>query len=837
MLRNQDNKTSQNFKQVPYNQLFNMNPDNKDKNYPIKSATFFKNMFVKQNQGIEHIYKSEKQDEMQKNDKFSMSQDQNFQHNKVSKINTNEQTNYLSQFHTSHSSLALLARTKEDIQTIYQGFKQKTQTSSDENRFFFPSRNKMFNETKSIIERGKEKQDINSGFQISSNNQSKDQNVNVNQQNSTLKKSSILIRTQQQNNRSQNLRQVKQDNSEDKETELKTEISNQKIDTYQIKQKFKEAREKKIYSKSQNKLNPVNEFNQITTPYDSFFITPQSNKLIELKNYKTNQSFAKNHSFKDTVQSQSTSISQKRSFNFSHFERFPKLDQNIFDSEIPSILENDKHINHSRSSSQIRKNTRIQRQIEDPSFLFPLKEHSNNNSFQKIFKGLKPIKQVNKQLDNENSLIEHDFVLSMNNELSPKENNTSFNNQENGKSITDQANDFIQKFKKLNPLLTIQEEKLKKLQILKQKEIQLQQFIQKRNFVEAINIMKEFLVQASQEKNLENFVDTIAYLGQLNYFNHDLDNALYSFIQLKNLSEIVGSPQIKMRSLILLGQLFQDEQDYNQALQLYRRAIHYCWYLNDQDTEIDLYDKLGFIYFMKGDIQKAKYFHERSISHQLENPKSENMQQSIYTVSQLFSKNQNFIPNLNQMVLAKLGLLTDQQDQLRFSTKLSAHHQIVILKEDKEINSANHDPSQINPDDKLKQKVIPEGMENVKEYQIIQKILDQKNSFQPIVLKNIQYKDPHSQKIVDKSLLKLTIEEKVQKVKMDIYDDKRLQKKLKEAQVSAMINRQTCNQKFFFNHCTPNRNLLGFKYTFKPNSLKFKKYFQKMENMIINQVY
>ncbi|KAL4491789.1 hypothetical protein ABPG72_006044 [Tetrahymena utriculariae] len=837
MLRNQDNKQFQNFKQVPFNQLFNANSDNKAKNYSSKSATFFKNMFIQQNQGIEHIQKSEKQDEKLKNDKFSINQDQNFQQKKIKIRNTNEQTNYLQKFHTSQSSLALLARTKEDIQTIYQGFKKKTQSSSDENRFFFPSQNKVLNETKSSMERGTQKFDMNSAFQINKNNQSNDQNLNANQQNSTLKKSSILMRTLQQNNRNKNFRQLKQDNLEDKETQLKSENSNQKIDIYQIKQKFKQARENKIYSKSQNKLKPASEFNQITTPNDSFFITPQSKQLIDLKNYKTNQSFAKNYSFKDTVQSQSTSISQKRSFNFSHFEKFPKLDQNILDSEIPILLENDKHINHSRSSSQVRKNTHLKRQIDDSSFLFPLKEHSNNSSFQKIFKGLKPIKQANKQQDNENSLIEHDFVLSMNNELSPKDNNTLLTNQENGKSLTEQANDFIQKFKKLNPLLTIQEEKLQKLQILKQKEIQLKQFIQKRNFVEAINILKELLVQTSQEKNLENFADTIAYLGQLNYFNHDLDNAIYSFIQLKNLSEIVGSPQIKMKSLILLGQLFQDEQDYNLALQLYRRAIHYSWYLNDQDTEINLYDKLGFLYFMKGDIQKAKYFHERSISHQSENPKSENMQQNIYTVSKLFSKNQNFFPNLNQMVLAKLGLLTDQQDQLRFSTKISAHHQIIILKDDKEINQANHDPSQINPDDQLKQKIIPEGMENFKEYQIIQKVLDQKNQFQPIALQNKQYKDPHSQKIVDKQLLKLTIEEKVQKVKMDVYDDKRLQKKLKEAQVSAIINRQTCNQKLFFNHCTPNRNLLGFKYTFKPNSLKFKKYFQNMENMIINQDY
>jgi len=46
---------------------------------------------------------------------------------------------------------------------------------------------------------------------------------------------------------------------------------------------------------------------------------------------------------------------------------------------------------------------------------------------------------------------------------------------------------------------------------------------------------------------------------------------------------------------------------------LFRLAIHYSWYTNDISAEADLYDKVGFIYFMQGDIEKAKYFHERSI--------------------------------------------------------------------------------------------------------------------------------------------------------------------------------------------------------------------------------
>lgn len=46
----------------------------------------------------------------------------------------------------------------------------------------------------------------------------------------------------------------------------------------------------------------------------------------------------------------------------------------------------------------------------------------------------------------------------------------------------------------------------------------------------------------------------------------------------------------------------QDEQEYDLAITMIKRAIHYSWYINDENAESDLYDKLGFLYFMKGDV-------------------------------------------------------------------------------------------------------------------------------------------------------------------------------------------------------------------------------------------
>lgn len=44
--------------------------------------------------------------------------------------------------------------------------------------------------------------------------------------------------------------------------------------------------------------------------------------------------------------------------------------------------------------------------------------------------------------------------------------------------------------------------------------------------------LKELLTVCAREKHIDNFGETIALIGNLYEFSHDLDNAVYSFIQL-----------------------------------------------------------------------------------------------------------------------------------------------------------------------------------------------------------------------------------------------------------------------------------------------------------------
>lgn len=46
----------------------------------------------------------------------------------------------------------------------------------------------------------------------------------------------------------------------------------------------------------------------------------------------------------------------------------------------------------------------------------------------------------------------------------------------------------------------------------------------------------------------------------------------------------------------------------------YRKALQFIWYIRDPEQEILVYDKLGQNYFTLGNIEKAKYYHLRSVN-------------------------------------------------------------------------------------------------------------------------------------------------------------------------------------------------------------------------------
>lgn len=50
---------------------------------------------------------------------------------------------------------------------------------------------------------------------------------------------------------------------------------------------------------------------------------------------------------------------------------------------------------------------------------------------------------------------------------------------------------------------------------------------------------------------------------------------------------------------------------YDLALRICKRALEYSWLLGLERIELETYDRMGYIYYLKENIERAKYYHKR----------------------------------------------------------------------------------------------------------------------------------------------------------------------------------------------------------------------------------
>lgn len=52
-------------------------------------------------------------------------------------------------------------------------------------------------------------------------------------------------------------------------------------------------------------------------------------------------------------------------------------------------------------------------------------------------------------------------------------------------------------------------------------------------------------------------------------------------------------------------------ENYEDAVKLLRKALQYAWEYRLTTKEMKIYDALGKLYYLKGEIKKARYYSER----------------------------------------------------------------------------------------------------------------------------------------------------------------------------------------------------------------------------------
>ena len=71
---------------------------------------------------------------------------------------------------------------------------------------------------------------------------------------------------------------------------------------------------------------------------------------------------------------------------------------------------------------------------------------------------------------------------------------------------------------------------------------------------------------------------------------------------------------MKIKAYIGLSEGAKNLNLMNRALAILKRALQFVWKLKDEEAECEIYDKMGVVYYQLGDVEKATFYHEKSIN-------------------------------------------------------------------------------------------------------------------------------------------------------------------------------------------------------------------------------
>ncbi|CAD8118508.1 unnamed protein product [Paramecium sonneborni] len=190
---------------------------------------------------------------------------------------------------------------------------------------------------------------------------------------------------------------------------------------------------------------------------------------------------------------------------------------------------------------------------------------------------------------------------------------------------------------------------------------------------QAIEIMQSIIEKAIGTKNIIVFIEILQFIAETLENSNQIDLAIHFYNQIR-----IGctySKQTldlyKMKSLVGLASCCMEFQCYEYGVKFLKKCLQYAWINNNQEFENIVYQKLGIFYFYLGNIEKATFYHERSLNYDYELDNSPLKQLSCDTLRNYLNKNfsKNIAENINNLFLSKLSLKF-HVDILQFSEDL-----------------------------------------------------------------------------------------------------------------------------------------------------------------------
>lgn len=135
--------------------------------------------------------------------------------------------------------------------------------------------------------------------------------------------------------------------------------------------------------------------------------------------------------------------------------------------------------------------------------------------------------------------------------------------------------------------------------------------------------LKNYVTIAQKSKNLDLYLDALLLQGKIFLIYHEVHKALNVLKQMKNIAKTNRKFLHNLKAYKYLGKVFQQIGNFTMAEFYFIKLLQVSWITNKEKYEVQAYDLIGIQNYYMGDLDKAKFFHSKTIGGVIEPKDSE----------------------------------------------------------------------------------------------------------------------------------------------------------------------------------------------------------------------
>ena len=135
-------------------------------------------------------------------------------------------------------------------------------------------------------------------------------------------------------------------------------------------------------------------------------------------------------------------------------------------------------------------------------------------------------------------------------------------------------------------------------------------------------LLADVMKAATETMMYDLTVNFVLFVGKMQKYLCDFPNAARTFFKLRVIADLYMDTRVLQKAYFELGECYKALGDFKLAEEAFELYLHNCWFLRDRINELKAFVLIGFCHFYQNDLEKAKKFHQRSLSSDsaLENP-------------------------------------------------------------------------------------------------------------------------------------------------------------------------------------------------------------------------